>query len=69
MGGWGAWDAISRRADYFAAAVPICGGGDPTQANKLTNIPIWAWHGDQDGDLGRSGRSSWSILGSSGLDF
>ena len=48
MGGWGAWDAISRRADYFAAAVPICGGGDPTQANKLTNIPIWAWHGDQD---------------------
>ncbi|MEC9006727.1 MAG: phospholipase, partial [Candidatus Neomarinimicrobiota bacterium] len=25
-----------------------CGGGDPTQANKLINIPIWAWHGDSD---------------------
>ena len=28
MGGYGTWDAIQRRPDFFAAAVPICGGGD-----------------------------------------
>ncbi len=29
MGGYGTWSFISRYPDYFAAAVPICGGGDP----------------------------------------
>ena len=48
MGGWGAWDAISRRPNYFAAAVPICGGGDPDQAVNLKNVNIWAWHGKED---------------------
>ena len=48
MGGWGSWDAISRRPDYFAAAVPICGGGDPSQAVNLKNVNIWAWHGQND---------------------
>jgi len=36
------------RPDYFAAAIPICGGGDPAQAAKLKNLPIRAFHGDQD---------------------
>ena len=48
MGGYGTWDAIQRRPDFFAAAVPICGGGDKSLAPKLVNIPIWAWHGDKD---------------------
>ena len=48
MGGWGTWDAISRRPEFFAAAVPICGSGDPIQSSKLTNLPIWAWHGERD---------------------
>ena len=48
MGGYGTWDAIQRRPDFFAAAVPICGGGDKSLASKLVNIPIWAWHGDKD---------------------
>ena len=48
MGGYGTWDAIQRRPDFFAAAVPICGGGDRSIANLLTKIPIWSWHGDQD---------------------
>ena len=48
MGGWGAWDAISRRPKYFAAAVPICGGGDKDQATKLKKVNIWAWHGQDD---------------------
>ena len=48
MGGYGTWDAIQRRPDYFAAAVPICGGGDKSLAKKLIHIPIWAWHGEKD---------------------
>lgn len=51
MGGYGTWDAIQRRPDFFAAAVPICGGGDKRLAAKLTNLPIWAWHGDKDGAI------------------
>lgn len=49
MGGYGTWDAISRWPDTFAAAVPVCGGGDENQAAKLTRIPLWCFHGDQDG--------------------
>lgn len=48
MGGYGTWDAIQRRPDLFAAAMPICGGGDTAEAPKLKNIPIWAFHGDKD---------------------
>jgi predicted peptidase len=48
MGGYGAWDAIQRRAELFAAAIPVCGGGDEAEAPKLKNVPIWAFHGDQD---------------------
>jgi predicted peptidase len=48
MGGFGTWDAISRRPDSFAAAVPVCGGGDVAQAPKLVKLPIWAFHGDKD---------------------
>lgn len=29
MGGYGIWSFLSRHPDYFAAAVPICGGGNP----------------------------------------
>ena len=48
MGGYGTWDALSRRPDLFAGAMPICGGGDPHQAVRLRDIPIIAVHGDAD---------------------
>jgi predicted peptidase len=48
MGGYGTWDAIARRPQFFAAAVPICGGGDPTTAETIKALPIWCFHGDQD---------------------
>jgi enterochelin esterase-like enzyme len=38
MGGYGAWDAIQRRPDLFAAAIPICGGGDTATATKLKDL-------------------------------
>ena len=28
MGGYGTWDLIMRRPEWFAGAMPICGGGD-----------------------------------------
>jgi predicted peptidase len=48
MGGFGTWDLIQRRPEFFAAAIPICGRGDLACAAKLKNLPIWAFHGDAD---------------------
>ena len=48
MGGFGVWDAISRWPDKFAAAVPVCGGGDTAKAAMIKDIPIWTFHGDKD---------------------
>ncbi len=48
MGGFGTWDAIARWPERFAAAVPVCGGGDPTTADQITDVPIWAFHGADD---------------------
>lgn len=48
MGGYGTWDALARRPDFFAAAAPICGGADTATAESLRHIPIWCFHGDQD---------------------
>ncbi len=48
MGGFAVWDVICRRPDMFAAAVPVCGGGDETKAAIIKDIPIWAFHGALD---------------------
>lgn len=48
MGGYGTWDLISRMPETFAAAAPICGGGDENQAEKLIDLPIWVFHGADD---------------------
>ncbi len=48
MGGFGTWDLISRYPERFAAALPICGGGDVKQAGRLVGVPIWTFHGGND---------------------
>ncbi len=48
MGGSGTWDIILRRPDFFAAAMPICGRGDPALENRIRTLPIWVFHGDSD---------------------
>ncbi len=48
MGGYGTWDIIQREPALFAAAIPICGGGDVALAPALKHIPIRVFHGDQD---------------------
>jgi predicted peptidase len=55
MGGYGTWDAIERWPTYFAAAAPVVGAGDPLQAAKLINLPIWAFHGAKDTNVPVSG--------------
>ena len=48
MGGFGTFDLIERYPDLFAAAVPVCGGGDITKAVSIKHIPIWIFHGAED---------------------
>lgn len=48
MGGFGTWDLAMAYPEYFAAIAPICGGGNPISAERLTNIPIWVFHGKKD---------------------
>lgn len=45
MGGYGTWELALLRAPWFAAAMPICGGGLPGMANELGTLPIRAFHG------------------------
>ena len=48
MGGFGTYAFIVRNPEMFAAAVPVCGRGDPAKADRITRIPIWIFHGDKD---------------------
>lgn len=55
MGGYGTWDTIIRNPDMFAAAIPVCGAGDPTKAELIKDIPIWTFHSSDDGTVPVSG--------------
>lgn len=48
MGGYGTWTLASAYPEYFAAIAPICGGGNPADAKKLKDLPIWVFHGAKD---------------------
>ncbi|QDV48516.1 carboxylesterase family protein [Gimesia fumaroli] len=48
MGGYGTWSMIAQYPDLFAAASPICGGGDPETVSKFVHLPLWVVHGDED---------------------
>lgn len=49
MGAFGIFDLLHRRPDWFAAAVPICGGGDTTKVHKYAKkLPLWVFHGADD---------------------
>ncbi len=55
MGGFGTWDMLARHGDMFAGAIAICGGGDPSKADELKNIPIYVVHGTNDPTVPFSG--------------
>lgn len=49
MGGMGTFELLSRRPDTFAAATPICGGGNIENVIIWANkTPLWIFHGDAD---------------------
>lgn len=48
MGGYGSWKLSAAHPERFAAVAPVCGGGDPAQAERLKSMPLWVWHGDRD---------------------
>lgn len=50
MGGMGTFEAVYRYPKLFAAALPICGGGDSKSYDKrFKKIPFWVFHGEVDG--------------------
>jgi predicted peptidase len=48
LGGYGTWEIVSRQPQMFAAAVPVCGGGDAARVVAARTLPIWTFHGAQD---------------------
>jgi len=49
MGGMGTFELLAHRPDLFAAAAPICGGGNLTLAERYAhNTDFWIFHGDAD---------------------
>jgi len=55
MGGYGSWHLAADHPDRFAAVAPICGRGNPADAAKLKDLPIWAFHGTKDDAVPFSG--------------
>ncbi|HEX8545509.1 MAG TPA: T9SS type A sorting domain-containing protein [Cytophagaceae bacterium] len=51
MGGGGTWASLTRFPNLFAAAIPLCGYGDPSKMPLIKHIPVWTFHGDQDGSI------------------
>jgi len=47
-GGYGTWNVITQRPDVFAAAIPLCGGGNPSMAVRIATMPLWVFHGRKD---------------------
>lgn len=49
MGGMGTYEILYRKPTTFAAAIPICGGGDPETTKKYAlNTELWIFHGGND---------------------
>lgn len=49
MGGMGTFDILKRRPNMFAAAFPICGGGNPKSTKKYADkVSLWIFHGGKD---------------------
>lgn len=51
MGGYTTWQLAMTQPEWFAAIVPICGGGMYWNAGRLINMGVWAFHGKDDGTV------------------
>jgi|GEM_PF-2746290 len=48
MGGQGTWYMVNKYPNRFAAAIPMCGSGNPAAVTSAWKTPIWAFHGTLD---------------------
>ncbi len=48
MGGMGTFEIVRRNPKLFAAAIPICGGGNTSTASSLKKTKWWVFHGGKD---------------------
>lgn len=49
MGGMGTFELVHRLPRVFAAALPICGGGDAVRyTRRAQKVPFWIFHGSTD---------------------
>ena len=48
MGGYGTFQYGAQRIDTFSALMPICGGGNPDDAETLAKVPMQVFHGADD---------------------
>jgi predicted esterase len=48
MGGYGTFEALYRYPTIFAAAMVLCGGGNPATAAEVMKTPLWIFHGAVD---------------------
>ena len=49
MGGNAVWVTMIRHPGFFAAAVPVCSGGNPRMVTgAAAQYPLWAFHSDDD---------------------
>jgi predicted peptidase len=48
MGGAGAWNVITNRPRFFAAAVICCGSVSTDDGTGSMDTPLWTFHGDSD---------------------
>lgn len=53
MGGFGTFEAVHRNPKLFAAAIPICGGGDTARYDRrVKKTSFRVFHGDVDAAVG-----------------
>lgn len=51
LGGFGTWTTLAAYPDVFAAALPICSGGNALSkacAISASNVPVWGFHATDD---------------------
>ncbi len=51
LGGMGTYDLVYRMPKTFAAAFPICGGGNVSTVKNMKNTSWWIFHGQKDSSV------------------
>jgi predicted peptidase len=69
MGGFGTFNMLEQYPGYFAAAFPICGGGNTARAAETAKTPVWIFHGDKDMSVDvQHSRAYYAALQQAGAD-